>query len=105
MFSGVVIGAAALMQVLSIVDGCPGHRVPACPSPFMTEVVPPPPTHTPTVKCGGGIAVFSAPNRLNMTHLIDPEGGFTLLLLSPGSLAVHVRPKQLHTASDGRNMF
>lgn len=28
-----------------------------------------------------------------------------MLLLSPGLLAVHVRPKQLHTASDGRNMF
>lgn len=47
----------------------------------------------------------SAPKQLNMTHLIDPEGGFTLLLLSPGLLAVHVRPEQLHTASDGRNMF
>lgn len=29
----------------------------------------------------------------------------TLLLLSPGLLALHVRPEQLHTASDGRNMF
>lgn len=32
-------------------------------------------------------------------------GVLTLLLLSPGLLALHVRPEQLHTASDGRNMF
>lgn len=51
------------------------------------------------------ITGFSALKRLNMTHLIDPEGGLTLLLLSAGLLAVHVRPEQLHTASDGRNMF
>lgn len=58
-----------------------------------------------TVYCGDAIPVFWPLERLYLRHLIDPERGSLQLLLSSGLLALHVRPKQLHAASDGRNMF
>lgn len=82
-----VIGRTLLKQVSFCLCGGSGHRMPACPSPFMTQIVPP--RRTQPRRRGNKVRVHSLPSYDNKRYIVCLH--VQLPNITPSVLCLHLR--------------